>query len=539
MKSYLQESDKENQTSVSNSIETLNEVTFESEESVLSNQSTLSTLDYEPISDPFGKLKNTRLKNPNRLIIAQLNINSLRNKFDSLARMLHNNLDILLISETKIDSSFPTAQFQIEGYTTYRLDRNANGGGILLYIREDIPSTLLNFDMSIESFFIEINIRKKKWLLVGTYNPNKNLISNHLKEIGKNLDNYSSKYDNFILLGDLNSEPTESAVKDFCEIYSCKNLIKDKTCFKNPLKPSCIDLIITNRPKSFQNSVTVETGLSDFHKMTLTVMKVFYKKQKPNIVTYRNYKHFSNEAFMLDVKNSIIQMTSENNDPEFDRLKTALDEAIQRHAPIKKRYVRANQAPFINKKINKEIMKRSRLRNKFLNTKKDIDRKAYNKQRNPCVSLIRSEKKNFFSNINTSDITDNYRPVSILCNFSKIYERCIYDQIQLFFDSLLSKYQCGFRRGYNAQHCLITLIEKWKKSVDNGGAFGALLTDLSKAFNCLPHELLIAKLDAYGFDKSSLKLMHSYLSNRKQRVKINDNIVLGARYCLEFHKGQF
>ena len=258
MKSYLQESDKENQTSVSNSIETLNEVTFESEVSVLLNQSTLSTLDYEPISGLFEKLKNTRLKNPNRLIIAQLNINSLRNKFDSLLRMLHNNLDILLISETKIESSFPTAQFQIEGYATYRLDRNANGGGILLYIWEDILFTLLNFDMSIESFYIEINIRKKIWLLVGTYNPNKNSTSNHLKEIDKNLDHYSSKYDNFILLGNLNSEPTESAVKDFCEIYSCKNLIKDNICFKNPLKPSCIDLIITHRPKSFQNSVTID-----------------------------------------------------------------------------------------------------------------------------------------------------------------------------------------------------------------------------------------------------------------------------------------
>ena len=79
MKSYLQESDKENQTTVSNSIETLNEVTFESEKSILLDQSTLSTLEYEPISDPFEKLKNTRLKNPNRLIIAQLHINSLRN----------------------------------------------------------------------------------------------------------------------------------------------------------------------------------------------------------------------------------------------------------------------------------------------------------------------------------------------------------------------------------------------------------------------------------------------------------------------------
>ena len=82
--------------------------------------------------------------------------------------MLHNNLDILLISETKIDSSFPTAQFQIEHYTTYRVDRNINGGGILLYIGEDIPSTLLNSDMSFERFSIEINIRNKKWLLICT-----------------------------------------------------------------------------------------------------------------------------------------------------------------------------------------------------------------------------------------------------------------------------------------------------------------------------------------------------------------------------------
>ena len=101
---------------------------------------------------------------------------------------------------------------------------------------------------------------------------------------------------------------------------------------------------------------------------------------------------------ILPFKNSITQMTSEKNNLEFDRFKTALDKAIQRHTPIKKRYIRANQAPFINKK---------RLRNKFLNTKSGIDRKAYNKQRNLCVSLIRSEKKNYFSNINTCDITDN------------------------------------------------------------------------------------------------------------------------------------
>ena len=84
----------------------------------------------------------------------------------------------------------------------------------------------------------------------------------------------------------------------------------------------------------------------------------------------------------------------------------------------------------------------------------------------------------------SKNLKDNYRPVSILSNISKIYERCLYDQIDVFFDSILSKYQCGFRRDYNAQHCLITLIEKWKKSVDNGGALGALFTDLSKVFDC-------------------------------------------------------
>ena len=138
------------------------------------------------------------------------------------------------------------------------------------------------------------------------------------------------------------------------------------------------------------------------------------------------------------------------------------------------------------------------------------------------------------SELKSSDVTpaykkksknskDNYRPISILSNISKTYERCLYDQIQNFFENILSKYQCGFRKGYNAQHCLITLIEKWRKCVDNGTSFGALMTDLSKAFDCLSHKLLIAKIDAYVFDNKSLKLIYNYLSNRKQRVEINQS----------------
>ena len=115
---------------------------------------------------------------------------------------------------------------------------------------------------------------------------------------------------------------------------------------------------------------------------------------------------------------------------------------------------------------------------------------------------------------------ENYRPVSILSNISKIYERCMYDQLSEYFEGILSKYQCGFRKGHGAQHCLVVLIEKWKKYLDKGNHFGVLLTDLSKAFDVIPHDLLIAKLYAYELDSRTLKLLNNYLSNRKQRVRI-------------------
>ena len=117
---------------------------------------------------------------------------------------------------------------------------------------------------------------------------------------------------------------------------------------------------------------------------------------------------------------------------------------------------------------------------------------------------------------------ENYIPISILPNISKVYERWLHDEMSEVFDNIFSKYQCGFRKGYSAQHCLLVMIEKWKKVVDNAGAFDASLTDLSKAFDCIPHDLIIAKLEAYSFQIDALRLVYDYLSNRKQRVKLNE-----------------
>ena len=116
-----------------------------------------------------------------------------------------------------------------------------------------------------------------------------------------------------------------------------------------------------------------------------------------------------------------------------------------------------------------------------------------------------------------NDWTDktNYRPVSILPNLSKVSERCFYKQLSAYFDGILSKQQDGFRKGFNAQHSLLKLLEKWRQSLDQGFVFGVLLTDLTKAFDCLSHELLAAKLSAYGVDISAVRFIYDYLTNRK------------------------
>ena len=106
---------------------------------------------------------------------------------------------------------------------------------------------------------------------------------------------------------------------------------------------------------------------------------------------------------------------------------------------------------------------------------------------------------------------------------SKIYERCLYDQLNECFQPLFSKLQCGFRNGHSAQHCLLVLIEKCRKVLDKRGFAGLLVTDLSEAFDCIDHELLIAKLHAYGFNIKSPEFIYSYLYDRIQRVKINSS----------------
>ena len=648
--------------------------------------------------DPESVLRGLKAKNADRPIIAHLNINFLESKFEPLKSMIKDNIDILFISETKLDETFPLGQFQIDGYRSVRLDRDNHGGGILFFIRDDLPCKELKLHTlpnDIEAIFIEITIRKVKYLIMGAYNPHKDKISYFLKHVSEELDKFLSSYENIILLGDFNSSVSERDMKDFCEVYNLDNLIKGPTCFKNPSNPSSIDVILTNKKSSFQNSIILESGLSDCHKMTITVLKRYFKKNDPITVKYRDYKSFDGLKFRNEIKRQLENIDTLN----IEVFTEIFNGVLNIHAPMKKKVRRGNNSPFMNKVLSKEFIHRTRLKNKYLKNPNEANKLLYNKQRNFCVNLLKKEKKKYYNNldikifednkkfwkrikpllseksvlkrditiienetvtsdkkevaemlnnyfidavenleiekfnldhsdidfqnideklddiikkyqlhpsilkikenvkvdtkfnfddvtedevyseikalnvkkasmendipaemligtndivsgylsklynnaknsqnypcvIKTADVTPihkdkertirkNYRPVSLTPIISKLFERNMYDPIFSYIESFLSPYLFGFRKGHSTQQCLLIMTEMWKKALDEKKVAGAILTDLSKAFDCLSHDLLIAKLEAYGFEKSALKFIYDYLKDRKQRTKVN------------------
>ena len=649
-------------------------------------------------SSVFNKLQSIRIKHVDKIIVANLNINSIAGKFDQLKYIIGNNVDILIVTETKIGDSHPNAQFKIDGFSKpFRRDRNpqGSGGGILIYVREDIPCKQLNkhtFPGDIEGMFIEINLRKTKWLLFGTYHPPNQNDNHYFDSVTKAIDIYHGEYDHFLLVGDFNAEDTEPVFSSFIHKYNATNLVKDYTCFKSIINPSCIDLFITNKYRNFQNTTAISTGLSDFHKMSLTVMKTKFKKQQPKVVHYRDYKNFNDTTFGNDLQLYLHISSS------YDDFEKIFLEVLELHAPLKQKIIRANEAPYMTRCLKKAIMKRSELESKYFKSKSEIDKVNYKRHKNYVSRLYKREMKSFYRNLDlksfldnkkfwknvkplfsdkavssskitllkgdtilsedqeiaetfndyfenvvksleipinldllnsplvnnfnpidniinkfashpsilkirekvsfdssfkfkevalkevnfeignlnpkkattfknipinilkksknicqstlhtlvncsirnsffpgklkTADISPifkkedatnvkNYRPVSVLPTVSKIYERILQKQLLDHIEQYLSPQICGYRKGYSAQYALVALLEKWKGTLDMGGYAGAMLMDLSKAFDTLDHELLLAKLYAYGVDKSALQLIRDYLTDRLQRTKVN------------------
>ena len=200
----------------------------------------------------------------------------------------------------------------------------------MLFFREDIPAGHFSIEKApIESFFVELNLRKNNRIVNISYY--KNNVFSHMKVIRRNMNIHSSNYDNFIFFGDFNADVSDKVMPDL------KGLIKQPTCFKNPENPSCIDLFLTNRPWRFCSCYVIETGLSDFNIMTVSVMKMHYKKLSQKIIHYRDHKKFSNRNFVNSVKKVSSNKNPNEENGRIDFFLSKCAKVVNKHAPCKRK----------------------------------------------------------------------------------------------------------------------------------------------------------------------------------------------------------
>ena len=182
-------------------------------------------------------LKTLKTKNSKRLVFGNLNINATNNKFEQPKYIIKNDLGVLIVTETKLDSSFPSGQFSIDGFAKpFHRNRKKNGGGVMIFVRDDIPSKEIKVSFlpsDGECLFIELNIRKVKWLVVGCYHPPSQNDDYYFCNLNKVLDSLNSNYEKFSLIRDFNSEGHEIEISNFLNNHEAKNIVKEKICFKS------------------------------------------------------------------------------------------------------------------------------------------------------------------------------------------------------------------------------------------------------------------------------------------------------------------
>jgi len=362
--------------------------------------------------EEFERLCHKNINNPK---IGYLNINHIRNKIIDLECMIKDtDFAYLAIAETKIDDSFPNTQFNINGYLNpkeFRRDRNGNGGGMLIYIKKGIPcKRLKKFEcQEIETIAIELRIGSQKWCIISVYRSEQITVDSFLSNFSKTLDNVFDEYENVAIIGDLNINTLKNLkahekskyekLKNFCDTYDLSNLIKSPTCFQSE-EPSSIDVILTNKKRSFMHSKSIQNGLSDHHSIICSMLKTTIKKIKPTQIKYRCMKHFDEGRFFTELENKIGKINFNRPKNDFSKFAGKFLDIVDKHAPIKTKIIRGNDAPFMNANLRNEIRHRSKFCNRAHKLKTAEARLAFRKQRNKCTRLVRESQKAYFENVN-------------------------------------------------------------------------------------------------------------------------------------------
>ena len=242
-----------------------------------------------------------------------------------------------------------------------------------------------------------MTLKDRKWLIIIVYNPYSYLGSEFINNLSDLLDFYLKRYDNIVVMGDMNLEVSNENLKYFMNDYNFANLIQNNTCFKSS-RGTCIDLILTNKKALFQHSNSFETGLSDCHHLIYSMFKMSYSKQNSVKQVYRDFKNFNPKYFKNDLALNLLNTNTTN----FSNFESIFSSTMNIHAPRKEKMIRGNHKPFVSKQLKKEMMKRAHLKNLFNKSHSEIDFKNYKQQRNLVVALNKKEKRTFFANIEIS-----------------------------------------------------------------------------------------------------------------------------------------
>ena len=167
-----------------------------------------------------------------------------------------------------------------------------------------------------------------------------------------------------MLIGDFNAEESEPCLLQFLFEMNAKNIVKEPICYKSLSNPSYIDLVIANSSSSFQNTKAISTGLSVFHKMAINVLKQTFQRSSPKEHVYRDYKNFDRLTFKKELEEKLNQQIN-----EYKNFEQIFLEVVNTHAPIKRKLLRANHAPYMRKALRKALMKRSKLESKYVKNK--------------------------------------------------------------------------------------------------------------------------------------------------------------------------
>jgi exonuclease III len=395
----------ENDTFAADNINDLSHTSHQNNEHDIVHEDDCDTL--------ITSLKESRLRNPKSLVFAHVNINSLKKEekapLDYFKDILDKGfLDILCVSEAKLNDSITEKDVDCgTKFKVYRKDRTSRSGGLVAWLRSDIPQQRvhdLEFDCSInhiESMVFELKIKKEIWYIIFAYkNPTapNDLFLDKLKYVYEGL---VSKAKEIILLGDINIDMLETGndlSNKLCDVYDLENLISDPTCFKNP-EGTLLDPILVRNAKRFRDPINVFCGYSDWHHMVGCITKLHIPPPKPLKITYRNLKEFDPDIFKEHVSQIPFQVCNifEDVSDQYWAKCLLFTEVLNEHAPLKQRTIKEEHVPYMNSDLRKEMYSRNMHKNKHLSDRKNpIKWLLYRQQRNKVTGLRRKAIRDFF-----------------------------------------------------------------------------------------------------------------------------------------------